>query len=93
MKVDSIQVINFGNDLKSADIIIKTDELESYIAKIHQLDFLQQKILHGKLINSKTNYFYLPDSIVVDEINEDQIFDLVNNLLDEGDFYSVFKKI
>ncbi len=93
MKVNSIQLINFEQDLKSADIIISTEDQSSYVARIHQIDVLLDKLKSGKTTHTDTNYFYQPDSIIVDEINEDYMFDMVNCLLDDGDFHNVFKKV
>ncbi len=93
MTVCSIQLINFESDLNSADIIIQNDQHESFIARIQKIDVLMEQLKNGKSINSALNYLYLPNSLVVDEINEESMFDLVHNLLDDGDFFNVFEKI
>lgn len=93
MDINSIRIINFERDLKSADVIIKVNGNDSYMARIHKIDFLLQKIKSGRSIQSKTNYLTITDSLIVDEITEENMFDMVNNLLDEGDFHNVFKKV
>ena len=93
MIVNSIQIINFEKDLTSADIIISNDKEEVYMGRIHQIDMLLDQIKNGNQINSALNYLYLPNTLVVDEISEDYMFEMVNNLIDEGDFFNVFKKI
>ncbi|WP_235292331.1 hypothetical protein [Portibacter lacus] len=91
--MNSIKIINFEEDLTSADIIIFNEKQEGYMARIHHIDVLLKQLENGKQINSSANYLYLPSSLVVDEINEENMFEMVNNLLDEGDFFNVFKRI
>ena len=93
MTVSSIQLVNFENDLTSADIIIQNDKQESFIARIQKIDVLMEQLRNGTSIGSALNYLYLPNSLVVDEINEASMFELVHNLLDDGDFFNVFEKI
>jgi hypothetical protein len=93
MRVNSIHIVNFEKDLTSADIIICNDKKEQYMARIHKIDMLLKQIQDGKSINAQMNYLYLPSSLVVEEISEDYMFEMVNNLLEDGDFFNVFKKI
>ncbi|WP_235298900.1 hypothetical protein [Portibacter marinus] len=93
MTVSSIQIINFDHNLNSADIVIQNEEKESFIARIHKIDVLLEQLRNGREANASLNYLYLPSSLVVDEINEDSMFDLVHDLLDDGDFFNVFQKI
>lgn len=93
MTVNSIQLVNFEENLTSADIIISNDKEEVYMGRIHRIDMLLDQIKSGKEINSSLNYFYLPNTLVVDEISEDYMFEMVNNLIEDGDFFNVFKKI
>lgn len=93
MKVNAIKVVNFEKDLSSADIILYNDKNETYMARIQQIDLLIKRIQQGKLLNTRPNYIYVPNTLVVDEIDEDSMFEVVNNLIDEGDFYNVFTKV
>ena len=93
MTVNTIHIVNFEKDLTSADIIICNDRDERYMARIHKIDMLLKQITDGKAINSQMNYLYLPSTLVVEEISEDYMFEMVNSLLDDGDFFNVFKKI
>ena len=93
MDIDSIHIVNFEQGSMSADIVIKVNGTDSYIARVHQIDFLLQKMKNGRSIQSKPNYLTITDSLIVDEINEENLFDMVNNLLDEGNFFNVFKKV
>lgn len=93
MNVNSIQIINFGEDLKSADIIISTDTDDLYSARIHKIDVLLNNLETNRSNEYSQNYYYVPNTVLVEEINEDSMFDVVNNLLDDGDFHSVFEKI
>lgn len=93
MRVNTIHIVNFEKDLTSADVIICNDKEEQYMARIHKIDMLLKQIQDGKSINAQMNYLYLPNSLVVEEINEDYMFEIVNCLLDDGDFFNVFQKI
>jgi len=93
MRVNTIQLINFDINHRSADIVLQNDHDESYTARIQKIDVLMDQLKKGREMNVSLNYLSLPCSLVVDEIREDDMIDLVNNLLDEGDFFNVFRKI
>lgn len=93
MVVNTIHIVNFERDLKSADVIVETANRDSYLARINHIDLLLQKIKDGHDIQSKTNYEVIAESLVVDDIDEANMFDMVQNLIEDGNFYRVFKKI
>ena len=93
MVVNSIHIVNFELDLKSADVIVETANREAYMARINHIDLLMQKIKAGQSIHSTTNYVEVPETLVADDIDEANMFDMVQNLIEDRDFYNVFKKI
>lgn len=93
MDINSIRLINFEQDRNSADIIVQMNDDIVYTARVKKIDVLIKQIQNSKLIHSKSNYIFVPNSLIVEEIDEDNLFEMVKHLIEDGDFYNVFTKI
>lgn len=79
----------------STDVIIQMENGDKHVASFFTYDFISEWKLKEK--NSDENFhgkfFWAPNMIIVDNCRKDNIINIVQHLIDEGDFKEVFKKI
>lgn len=77
------------------DVIVTLQSGHTYVASAFTYEEIlrlqQQHQQNGQYL--KGRYFWVRQLILVDECTEVNLRDIVNNLLDEGDFEQVFMKI
>lgn len=77
------------------DVVVKLDNGQKYIASFFTCKSIEQlKLDHqktGEYLSGK--YFRVENMVLVEDCARENIRDIVQDLIDEGDFYQVFKKI
>lgn len=90
---------NYGN----TDALVHIEEEDRYgikrIKKYIATFFTYNSILEMKTDHDKSGeylkgkYFFLKNMVLIDNCSKESINEVINNLIDEGDFNDVFKRL
>lgn len=85
--------LNYNNS--NTDVIVQMDSGEKYIASFLTYENLEslrrENLKSGAFLNGK--YYWMKNMLLIDDCSKERIKLIINHLLDEGNFDSVFKKI
>lgn len=83
------------NQSDTTDVIIQMKNGEKYAASFFSYEFIQTWKHSQKdsddFLNGK--YFWVPNMVIVDAIDKQNILLIIQHMIDEGDFNSIFKKL
>ena len=78
----------------NSDVIITFTDSSRAIATFFtykNIEFLRQKNKEtGECLNGK--FFWASDMIIVDKINRQEVEEIINHLISEGDLFKIFEK-
>lgn len=90
-------------DFENTDVLVHIQEEDQFgiksIKKYIATFFTYNNIIEMKTRNYKSGeylrgkYFFFKNMVIIDKCSKESICDVVNNLIDEGDFNDVFKSI
>ena len=79
----------------NSDVIVTFENGEKYVATFFTFDnieWLRQKSQKtGECLNGK--YFFATDLILIDKLNREEIIEVINYLINQGEFFTAFDKI
>ncbi|WP_435623774.1 hypothetical protein [Flagellimonas sp.] len=79
----------------NSDVIVTFENGEKFVATFftyENIQWLRQKNMEtGECLNGK--YFYATDLILIDTLNRREILKVINHLIEEGSFKTVFDRI
>ena len=76
----------------STEVVVKTSEGLTYSAQFCTTENIRAKLdTHSDLISP--DYLWWSNLVVVNEINADSVKDIIDHMIDEGDFQLIFRKL
>ncbi len=95
--VKQVFLSNFFNqdDEDNTDVIVELNNGEKYIASFFSYDQVNQLKLKNKALGDYLSgtYFFVKNLVLVENCTEKLIKKVVQDLIDEGDFWNAFEKI
>ena len=77
----------------STDVIVQMENGDKHVASFFTYDYIKNWKLKEK--DSKENlhgkFFWVPNMIIIDNCNKENIIKIIRHLIDEGDFKLVFR--
>lgn len=82
-------------DEEYTDVIVQLDNGDKYVASIFKYSYInkikQKNTISGEFLHGK--YFWVRNMILVDECSESLIRPIVEDVINEGNFPKVFRKL
>ena len=82
-------------DNKNTDVIVELENGDRYVATFFtykNIEYLRKKnIESGECLSGK--YFWATDMFIIDNCLRDNIENVIKHLIENDEFYSIFKKI
>jgi len=85
--------VNYG--LLNTDVIVQLDDGNSYRANFISLTKLANEFqAHQKQVEGLAKkYFWSKSTVIVNDLKKDQLMQMVEYMIEEGDFQMIFEKL
>ncbi|MEI9921428.1 MAG: hypothetical protein WDO14_21975 [Bacteroidota bacterium] len=79
----------------STDVIVELDDGQKYIATFYASDFLEATIREERStpVYNSGHYYKILNMVLVKNLNYQEMLEVIDEMIDEGDFQLVFNKV